>query len=187
VPRRLALAVAESAGLSGLRAFEAALPANQHLIPRFQLERFLANYRFAALVGILALLAPLPALAFEDGFWGLLGLLPIVGMLAISAAYYWLDKNEASRWARFWVSAHGLFGAALYLLTPIFWWAIPPAYRPWNVGPEIFVCLYILPLASIAYALVRFKGPRWLHLSQVLNLAFMLLTFFATMIAGPWP
>lgn len=110
---------------------------------------------------------------------------PAIGMLAISGAYYLLDRDELNTWSRFWVSAHGALGAGLYLGALVIW-AITHEYRPWAGLPYVF--LYLLPLASIIYALFRFRGPRWLHLTQVLNVAFMWQTWFAGAMAitGDW-
>ncbi len=55
-----------------------------------------------------------------------------------------------------------------------------PLPTPLAQVPQISVeSPLMVPLASIIYAFVRFKGSKWLHLSQVLNVGFMWQTWFA--------
>ena len=112
-------------------------------------------------------------------------LVPVVVMLFVSGAYYFLDIGETHRRVRIFVSAHGAAGALLYVAALITW-DVAPNYRPWAAWP--YLLLFLLPLASVIYALVRFRGPRWLHVIQLFNLwAFAYALFIGGMaVTGDW-
>jgi hypothetical protein len=100
-----------------------------------------------------------------------------LAMIATSLAYFILDRRENNLWNRLFVSAHGLTAASLYFFA-ISVWSTTAAYRPWAGWP--FAAMYLLPVASMAFALARFRGPRLLHIS----LAPMALCMFYTYAVG---
>jgi len=111
--------------------------------------------------------------------------LPALLMCAVSGAYYVLDIGETRLRVRLMVSAHGVLGALLYI-GAILWWDFSPRYRPWAVLP--YLLAYALPLSSVIYAFLRFRGPKLLHFIQILNLfAFMYAIFIGGMaVSGDW-
>lgn len=111
--------------------------------------------------------------------------LPALVMCAVSGVYYACDIREPRRSVRLMVSAHGVVGALLYLGALLFWY-LSPTYRPWATLP--FLLAFVLPLSSIVFSLLRFKGPRVLHLTQFLNLGAMVYALFigGMAISGDW-
>lgn len=97
-------------------------------------------------------------------------LTPALVMIAISSAYFYLDAGESNRWIRVLVSAHGFLGALLYI-GALVTWVVTNAYRPWAIWPLLL--LYLLPVTSIAYSFMRFKGPKLLHATQIANIVCM--------------
>ena len=106
-------------------------------------------------------------------------------MIAISAAYFWMNDGEADRRVRILVSAHGLVAAVLYF-GALSLWEFTRAYRPWAAWP--FLLLHLIPIASISYALFRFSGPKVLHLTQIVNVGCMVYTLFigGMAVTGDW-
>jgi hypothetical protein len=85
--------------------------------------------------------------------------------VAISVVYFAKSPSGQSTTERLLVSAHGALIACLFAvaicvamlqLSELTW------ATPWTL-------LCLLPLASIIYSLVRFRGPRQTHLLQILN------------------
>jgi hypothetical protein len=116
---------------------------------------------------------------------GLFYVVPVFVMFGVSGAYFALDSGEAPRRERLLVSAHGALGALLYLFA-LALWAVAPNWRPWAAWP--YLLAFSLPLASVLYALFRFRGPKVLHLAQLANLwAFAYALFIGGMaITGDW-
>jgi hypothetical protein len=83
-----------------------------------------------------------------------------IAMIATSAVYFYFDRVESNIWTRIFVSAHGFLAALLYF-TALLVWDATGAYRPWAAWP--FTALYLVPVASMAFALFQFRGPKWLH------------------------
>jgi hypothetical protein len=112
-------------------------------------------------------------------------LVPALVMCSISAAYFVLDVGETRRGVRLLVSAHGALGALLYVAALVSW-TLAPTSRPWAAWP--YLLAYLLPLASVLYAFLRFRGPKLLHLVQLANLwAFAYALFVGGMaITGDW-
>jgi len=111
--------------------------------------------------------------------------LPVLVMCAVSGAYYAFDIAEPKRRVRLMVSAHGVLGALLYL-GALFCWFLSPIYRPWATLP--FFLTFVLPLSSIVYAFFRFRGPKVLHLVQLLNLSALAYALFigGMAVSGDW-
>jgi hypothetical protein len=112
-------------------------------------------------------------------------LVPAIVMLFVSGVYYFFDFEETQHRVRILVSAHGALGALLYVVA-LFVWDVSPNHRPWAAWP--YALLFLLPLASIVYSFVRFRGPKWLHVIQLANLwAFPYALFIGGMaITGDW-
>jgi hypothetical protein len=114
----------------------------------------------------------------DPAFWA-----PATIMILISAAYFWMHKGTG--WVRILVSAHG-FTAALLYFGALVLWEITRDYRPWAALP--FLLLHVIPVASIVYALIRFSGPKLLHLAQLANIWSMMYTIFigGMAVTGDW-
>jgi len=112
-------------------------------------------------------------------------LLPALVMVAVSAGYYFLSAPSSTRRNRVLSSLHGVLAAVLYL-GALAIWEVSHASRAWAAWPYLF--LFVGPLASVAYALFRFTGPKLLHLTQLANLWGMLYAAFigGMAITGDW-
>ena len=110
---------------------------------------------------------------------------PALVMIAISAAYFWLDGPERSRTVRLLVSIHGVSAAILFLIAMLIS-GFTGAQRPWAAWP--YLALHLVPVASILYAFVRFRGPKFLHLTQVVNIFCMAQTLVVggMAVTGDW-
>jgi hypothetical protein len=112
-------------------------------------------------------------------------LLPALITTAISAAYFSFARNEKAPLVRIFVSAHGLVAAVFYI-GALAIWELTGNYRPWAAFP--FLLLYLIPIASIVYSLIRFSGPKFLHVSQVANvICISYMLFIGGMaVTGDW-
>lgn len=110
---------------------------------------------------------------------------PPIVMVAISALYFHLDRRQGELRDRILSSIHGALGTVLYLGAMAVW-KITGAHHPGAVEP--FLLCYVAPLASVSYALFRFRGPKTIHLLQVINIAALLWTGLvgAMAIKGTW-
>lgn len=111
--------------------------------------------------------------------------LPALVMCAVSGAYYACDIGEPRRSVRLMVSAHGALGAMLYSGALLCWY-LSPTYRPWATLP--FLLAFVLPLSSMVFSFFRFRGPKVLHLAQLLNLSALAYALFigAMAVSGDW-
>ena len=109
---------------------------------------------------------------------------PVV-MLGVSAAYFTAYRGRPAYGPRLLCSAHGFVGAALYV-GALALWAVSPAYRPSLGWP--YAVSFLLPLVLIVLALIKFKGPKWIHLLQLPNLCAMYWSLFigGMAITGDW-
>lgn len=89
---------------------------------------------------------------------------------SISTAYFWADRSATALVRRFLTSAHGLVAAVIHLAALGIW--ISGGSRIQYAAP--FVWFHILPAALILLSLVMYKGPKWLHVLQILNVPAML-------------
>ena len=106
-------------------------------------------------------------------------------MCAISGVYYACDIGESKRSVRLMVSAHGALGTLLYS-GALLWWYLSPTYRPWATLP--FLLAFVMPLSSIIFSFFKFRGPKILHLLQLLNLNALIYALFigGMAVSGDW-
>jgi hypothetical protein len=98
--------------------------------------------------------------------------------LGVSAAYFLLTPSGSRPGTRFLTSAHGASLALIYCAAfgAQFVLGPPPRWGGWEV---IFRCTLALPVSLALVSFVRFKGPGWVHLLQLVNLACLAWTAFA--------
>jgi hypothetical protein len=106
-------------------------------------------------------------------------------MAGVSAAYYFAYRGRPAYGRRLLCAAHGVAGVALYF-GALALWASNPVYRPSLAWP--YATLYLLPLALIVVALIKFTGPKLIHLLQLPNLCAMYWSLFVggMAVTGDW-
>jgi len=111
--------------------------------------------------------------------------LPALVMCAVSGVYYAYDTGEPKRSVRLMVSAHGVLGTLLYACA-LLWWYLSPTYRPWATLP--FILAFVLPLSSIVFSFCKFRGPKVVHLVQLLNVSALAYALFigGMAVSGEW-
>ena len=111
--------------------------------------------------------------------------LPALVMCAVSGVYYVCDADEPQRSVRLMVSSHGVLGTLLYSCA-LLWWSVSPTYRLWASLP--FVLTFVLPLSSILFSFFKFRGPKVVHLVQLLNLSALAYALFigGMAVSGGW-
>jgi hypothetical protein len=95
--------------------------------------------------------------------------------LGISAAYYFASPQGEPIWRRLTVSAPGALISALYFTVMFRFWGYS------NRAPEYevpFCFMLAVPLCLIVISLILFRGPKALHLLQLLNFIFLAWTWF---------
>jgi hypothetical protein len=106
-------------------------------------------------------------------------------MVTISAVYFLLDRG-ANWQERLLTAAHGLAATILCVGAFLVAHFDPRGYRPYLAWP--YAALYLLPVALVVVSLLRFRGPRVVHILQGPNLAAMLWAFFigGMAVTGDW-
>ena len=107
-------------------------------------------------------------------------------MLSVSAAYFFADTRRPAYVARFVSSVHGLLGAALYCGAMTLFIVQPHTHRPQLGLP--YAAMFVLPLAAVVASFLTFRGNRWIHLLQVINLLALAWALFIGLMAvtGDW-
>ena len=110
---------------------------------------------------------------------------PALLLLTISALYFVLDKKDTPMRQRVLTSAHGAIGFSLFLGAYLVG-AVFSGYRPYLAWP--YLLSFLVPLASIVYALGKYRGPKLLHLLQGPSMFAMLWAMFVggMAITGDW-
>jgi len=85
--------------------------------------------------------------------------------LAVSVAYYRSSPATQPVLLRLLASAHGVSIALLWSL--LLFWVAQSQDAAWRL--TAFECLLLLPIALIMVSLFVFRGPRKVHLLQVVN------------------
>ena len=101
--------------------------------------------------------------------------LPSAVMLATSAAYFIFDRSGMSLQRRIVTSAHGLLAAVLYVT------AVSISIYSMKPQPEVadvLMLLYTLPVALVIASFFWYRGPKSIHLIQLLNVPAMLVSAF---------
>lgn len=101
--------------------------------------------------------------------------LPSAVMLGTSAAYFVFDRSGMSLQRRLATSAHGLLAAVLYVS------AVSISLYSMKPRPEVanaLALLYLLPVALVIASFVWYRGPKSIHLIQLLNVPAMLVSAF---------
>jgi hypothetical protein len=95
-------------------------------------------------------------------------------LVAISATYFWADRTGTPLAQRILTSAHGAVAALIYSL----------AFGIWVGGASDrafgtpLVWAQVIPVGLIVLSLVTYRGPKWLHSLQLLNVPAMLWVLF---------
>ncbi|HEY2865358.1 MAG TPA: hypothetical protein VGK37_17195 [Casimicrobiaceae bacterium] len=107
-------------------------------------------------------------------------------MVTVSAIYFFADQRRPAYADRLISSAHGIVGVLLYFGALAIWWSSPNEARPFLANPYAF--LYLVPLGLIGVSLFRFRGPRFIHLLQLPNLAALAWALFvgSMAVSGDW-
>ena len=111
---------------------------------------------------------------------------PYVLMLGVSALYFFTDPRRPAYGARLVSSAHGLLGAALYLGAMSLHWTRPDDYRPYLGTP--YAAAYVLPVLAVVVSLFTYRGPKLVHLVQLIQLPVLAWAWFVGGMAavGEW-
>lgn len=96
--------------------------------------------------------------------------LPAVCAALIGVVYFYADAPRQSVSRRLLASAHGVTISLLYCGA----WVLYLTHRADETLARPFAQIMVLPLALIAVALFAFRGPRIVHLLQVINLLCLL-------------
>jgi len=116
----------------------------------------------------------LSGIPFRPGFvsW-LIAWTPLVG-IGFSYTYFTASPNGESFGRKVVTSAHGASITALYFAAGFVMWAGKSNSLfegPWDIAGLIVLLLMIVSLSF-------FRGPKWLHLLQLLNLILLAETWF---------
>lgn len=99
-------------------------------------------------------------------FWVMLASLP----LGVSVAYFCASPPTQSLSQRLATCAHGASISALWIAALLICFFGLGAESNWSVfGPVRW-----LPFALVIYSLWRYAGTRWMHLLQLINVAWLL-------------
>jgi hypothetical protein len=111
---------------------------------------------------------------------------PLALLLAVSTLYFVLDKPDTHMRLRLATSAHGAIGVGLFLIAYMIAVLFPGGFRPYLAWP--YLALFLLPLASIIFALRKYRGPGLLHIMQGPNIAALVWVMLvgAMAITGDW-
>jgi hypothetical protein len=106
-------------------------------------------------------------------------------MTGVSAVYFFAYRRRPAYGPRLLCAAHRLAGVALYFGALAFW-AIRPAYRPSFGWP--YAALYLVSLALVVVAFIKFDGPKLVHMLQLPNVYAMYWSLFVggMAVTGDW-
>jgi len=112
-------------------------------------------------------------------FW----LAPFLTLL-VSVVYFRASSRTLPLGQRLAVSAHGIAITVLYFGAMFLW--MSGLARPAYGMP--FAYLLLIPIVLISYSLWRFRGWRFVHILQFLNLVSIAWTFFigSMAVTGDW-
>jgi hypothetical protein len=111
--------------------------------------------------------------------WGI----PLV-LMAVSLVYFLSADRTMSFAERLATSSHGAAGAFIYTVA----WAIGSSGYSRSEYMAPFVCLFAVPFSLVVASFPYWRGPRMIHLLQLLNLPALFLAFPIGLMAitGDW-
>jgi|SRR6266850_136643 len=106
------------------------------------------------------------------------------GLAVVSIMYFLGAKGDPSLVNRVFSSAHGLSVCLIFAVAAYFW--ISRTARPQYINP--YLISHALPLILVAYSLVKYRGPKWIHLLLIPGIIATLWTMFigAMAVTGDW-
>jgi hypothetical protein len=112
------------------------------------------------------------------------GMLAPILALTISLVYFWSSPSTETMSRRLLSSAHGASVAVLYMAAMAVFWAH-------KASPKFgtpFLFLLLIPVILVFASFFLYRGPKSVHLLQVLNLACLAWTFFigSMAVTGNW-
>ena len=109
--------------------------------------------------------------------------LPLV-LLAVSGTYFFADRRNTDIVSRLLYSSHGAIACVLFAGA----FLVAAVFQP-RVGYGLpFLALYTVPLGVALASLIRYRGPKIVHLLQVPNICAMLFSLVIGHMAvtGEW-
>lgn len=97
----------------------------------------------------------------------------LAAMALISIAYF-VGDTHSPLWSRLIASAHGVLGAILLMAAV----AVADAGKASRSLEGPYCWCFLLPIASIVYSFIAFRGNRSLHLLQAPNLVCLAAALF---------
>src|SRR4051812_36456897 len=95
----------------------------------------------------------------------LFGIFPCLLMLGVSVAYFKADATGSSMTRRITTSAHGAVAAALYACSMLIAMASSKPQPDLAISATL---LYAVPVSLVIASLATYRGPKRLHMLQLL-------------------